>query len=49
MKLPFCESAPKFGSSVKDVDGFKSYNRFIVLSSVTSTTIPNILEMLFIL
>ena len=47
MKLPFCKSAPRFGSSVKDVDGFKSYNRFIVLSSVTSTTIPNILEMLF--
>ena len=47
MKLPFCESTPRFGSSVKDVDGFKSYNRFIVLSSVTSTTIPNILEMLF--
>ena len=47
MKLPFCESAPRFGSSVKDVDGFKSYNRFIVLSSVTSTTIPNILDMLF--
>ena len=47
MKLPFCESAPRFGSSVKDVGGFKSYNRFIVLSSVTSTTIPNILDMLF--
>ena len=44
MKLPFCKRAPRFGSSVKDVDGFKSYNRFIVLSSVTSTTIPNLLK-----
>lgn len=47
MRLPFCESGPKFGSSVKDVDGFTSYNRFIVLSSVTSNTIPNILDLLF--
>jgi hypothetical protein len=47
MRLPFCESSPKFGSSVKDVDGFTSYNRFIVLSSVTSNTIPNILDLLF--
>lgn len=47
MRLPFCESSPKFGSSVKDLDGFTSYNRFIVLSSVSSNTIPNILDLLF--
>lgn len=47
MKLPFGQSAQKFGTSVKDLDGFKSYNRFIVLSSVTSNSIPNILDLLF--
>ena len=47
MKLAFGERKLNFGASVKDLDGFKSYNRFIVLSSVTSNTIPNILEMLF--
>lgn len=33
--------------SVKDVPGFYKYNRFIVLSEVTSDTIPNILDLIF--
>lgn len=47
MRLAFGSSAPKFGVSVKDVEGITSYNRFIVLSSVISNTIPNILDLLF--
>lgn len=47
MKLPFGEKNYNFGTSVKDIDGFKSYNRFIILSSVTSNTIPNILDIVF--
>lgn len=47
MRIPFCKSEPKFGSSVRDIEGFKTYNRFIVLSTVSSTTIPNILDLLF--
>ena len=35
------------GHSVKDLPGFYKANRFIVLTSVTSNTIPNILDMVF--
>ena len=33
--------------SIKDIPGFCKANRFIVLTSVTSNTIPNILDMVF--
>lgn len=49
MKLGFGNS--NFGvlanKSVKGLDGFYRYNRFIVLSEVTSDTIPNILDIIF--
>ena len=49
MKLGFGNS--NFGAlankSVKGLDGFYRYNRFIVLSEVTSDTIPNILDIIF--
>lgn len=46
MKFSFGTSS-SFGKSVKDVPGFYSANRFIILSSVTSDTIPNILDLIF--
>ena len=36
-----------FGKSVKDLDGFCRCGRFIILSEVTSNSIPNILELVF--
>lgn len=46
MKFSFGTSS-SFGKSVKDVPGFYSANRFIILSSITSDTIPNILDLIF--
>lgn len=33
--------------SVKDLKGFRSYNRFIILSEVESNTIPDIIDLIF--
>jgi hypothetical protein len=36
-----------FGKTIKDVPGMVKANRFIILSEITSNTIPNILDMFF--
>lgn len=47
MKLNFGNSIILSNGSVKNIEGFYRYNRFIVLSEITSDTIPNILDLLF--
>lgn len=46
MKFGF-GTGSSLGHSIKDIPGFYKANRFIVLTSVTSNTIPNILDMVF--
>ena len=45
MKLSFGSST--FGKTLKDVPGFTKAQRFIILSEISSNTIPNILDMFF--
>lgn len=48
MKFDFCKKNIYRGGNVKDnVKGFCSADRFIILSDITSDTIPNILDMFF--
>lgn len=50
MKLGFCNSdeGSAFAvKSAKNIEGFYRYNRFIVLSDVSSSTIPNIMDLVF--
>lgn len=41
------DSGSKLGKSVKDIDGFKSYHRFVILSEIVSDTIPDIMDLIF--
>jgi hypothetical protein len=47
MKLNFGSSLTHFGKTTSDIPGFAKTNRFIILSEITSSTIPNILDMFF--
>ena len=47
MKLNFANNSAMIGKTIKDIPGFASAHRFIVLSSVKSNTIPNILDIFF--
>ena len=48
MKVNFGgKSLQRMATSPKDLKGFKSYNRFIVISEITSDTIENILDVFY--
>lgn len=47
MKLNFGSQMSSFGKTVRDIEGFARAQRFIILSEVSSKSIPNILDMFF--
>jgi hypothetical protein len=47
MKIDFCSNQRSFGKTVNDIKGFASAHRFIILSEITSNTIPNIIDIFF--
>lgn len=47
MRFDFATKGSTFGKTIKDVGGFTKANRFIILSEIHSSTIPNILDMFF--
>lgn len=47
MKFDFGTNSSHFGRTIKDIPGFCSADRFIILSSVTSDTKPDIMDLIF--
>jgi len=47
MKFDFGSNRSSFGKNIKDIPGFYTANRFIILSSVTSDTKPDIMDLIF--
>lgn len=47
MRLPLGSSRFKSKKTIDDIEGFKYRNRFIVLSKITSNSIPDIIDVIF--
>lgn len=47
MRFNFANNSTTIGKTIKDIPGFASAHRFIILSEIKSSTIPNIMDLFF--
>jgi hypothetical protein len=47
MRMNFGTGSGSFGKTIHDIGGFKTYSRFIVFNKINSSTIPDVLDIIF--